>query len=261
MRRRSALGAQSEIQDFCRDVINRICSDIAARLSPEATNSDRWELQPIQDEINQQFNLQQVHITDRDVEEVTIEGVMQIATEQIETAYRDKVKEIEPNILGQLESQIYLQIIDVAWKDHLLSMDNLKDAVSLRGYAQRDPLQEYKKEAFNLFNGMWMRIEEDTVFTLVRMPTPRIEYVERTTEQSEDELILQHPDPEQGQEEAAPPPEAVAYQHTEQQSVPAPQPFRREAEKVGRNALCPCGSGRKYKKCHGRPGAAAPAPL
>ena len=261
MRRRSALEAQSEMQDFSREVINRICSDIAARLSPEATNSDRWELQPIQDEINQQFNLQQVSITDRDVEEITIEGVMQIVTEQIEAAYRNKVKEIEPNILGQLESQIYLQIIDVAWKDHLLSMDNLKDAVSLRGYAQRDPLQEYKKEAFNLFNGMWMRIEEDTVLTLVRMPTPRIEYVERTAEQSEDELILQHPDPDQGQDEAAPPPEAVAYQHAEPQSAPAPQPFRREAEKVGRNALCPCGSGRKYKKCHGRPSAAAQAPL
>ena len=253
MRRRSALEAQSEIHDFFSTVINRVCCDIAARLSPEATNSDHWELQPIQDEINKQFNLQQVSVIDRDVEDITIEGVMQIATEQIEAAYKDKVKEIEPNILGQLESQIYLQIIDVSWKDHLLSMDNLKDAVSLRGYAQRDPLQEYKKEAFNLFNGMWMRIEEDTMFTLVRMPTPRIEYVERTAEQSEDELILQHPDPDQAPEEA-PPAEATAYQHAGQQSAPTPQPFRRETEKVGRNALCPCGSGRKYKKCCGRPG-------
>ena len=253
MRRCSALEAQSEIHGFFDTVINRVCCDIASRLSPEATNSDRWELQPIQAEINKQFNLQMVGIVDHDVEEITIEGVMQIATEQIEAAYKDKVKEIEPNILGQLESQIYLQIIDVSWKDHLLSMDNLKDAVSLRGYAQRDPLQEYKKEAFNLFNGMWMRIEEDTMFTLVRMPTPRIEYVERTAEQSEDELILQHPDHEQAQEEA-PPAEAVAYQHAGQQSAPIPQPFRRETEKVGRNALCPCGSGRKYKKCHGRPG-------
>ena len=185
---------------------------------------------------------------------------MQIATEQIEAAYRDKVKAIEPNILGQLESQIYLQIIDVAWKDHLLSMDNLKDAVSLRGYAQRDPLQEYKKEAFNLFNGMWIRIEEDTISTLVRMPPPRIEYVEHSTaEQHDDELILQHPDPDQAQEEA--PPAAVAYQHSGSQSAPAPLPFRREAEKVGRNELCPCGSGRKYKKCHGRPGTNTQAQL
>ena len=253
MRRHSALEAQSEIKDFFGMVINRVCSDIATRFSPEATNSDHWDLQPIQDEINKQSNLQQINIIDRDVEEITIEGVVQIAAEQIEAAYRDKVKEIDPSILGQLESQIYLQIIDVAWKDHLLSMDNLKDAVSLRGYAQRDPLQEYKKEAFNLFNGMWMRIEEDTVFTLVRMPPPRIEYVERTVEQNEDELILQHPDSDQVQEEA--PPEAVAYQHSGSQSAPAPQPFRREAEKVGRNELCPCGSGRKYKKCHGRPGA------
>ena len=259
MRRHSALEAQSEIKDFFDMVINRVCSDIAARFSPEATNSDHWDLQPIQDEINKQFNLEQINIIDHDVEEITIEGVVQIATEQIEAAYRDKVKDIEPNILVQLESQVYLQIIDVAWKDHLLSMDNLKDAVSLRGYAQRDPLQEYKKEAFNLFNSMWMRIEEDTVSTLVRMPPPRIEYVERTVEQNEDELILQHPDPDQVQEEA--PPEAVAYQHSGSQSAPAPQPFRREAEKVGRNELCPCGSGRKYKKCHGRPGTDTQAQL
>ncbi len=257
LRRRAALEAQSEINDFFSAVINRVCHDIAARLSPEATNSDHWELAPLQDEINKQFNLPRVRIVDRDGEEIAIEGVLQSAREQIEAAYKDKVKEIEPSILGQLESHIYLQIIDVAWKDHLLSMDNLKDAVSLRGYAQRDPLQEYKKEAFNLFNGMWMRIEEDTMFTLVRMPPPRIEYVEQAAVRREDELIMQHPAPDQVQEQE--PPEAVAYQRSDSQATP--QPFRRESEKVGRNALCPCGSGRKYKKCCGRPGAAAPAQI
>ena len=254
MRRRAALEGQSEIQDFFAAVSDRICTSIANQLSPEATNSDRWELQPIQDEINKQFNLQQVDIAARDVEELTITGIIQIATEQIESAYREKISTIDSQIIVQLESQIYLQIIDVGWKDHLLSMDNLKDAVSLRGYAQRDPLQEYKKEAFNLFNSMWMRIEEDTISTLVRMPPPRIEYIERHEEQPENELILQHPDPEQ---ESASQQEMVAQQQKEM--PPAPKPFRREAEKVGRNELCPCGSGRKYKKCCGQPGAATQA--
>ena len=220
------------------------------RFSPETTNSDRWDLVAVQAEINKEFNLQQINISDLDIEELGVNGVMQLAAEQISEAYQEKVKHLDPRILAQLESQIYLQIIDVAWKDHLLSMDNLKDAVSLRGYAQRDPLQEYKKEAFNLFNGMWMRIEEDMILTLVRMPQPQVEYVDRHEEElAEDEsrFHLHHSDPDQIPEEPR-----------VQQRAPEPvQPFRRETEKVGRNAACPCGSGKKYKKCHGRPGAVA----
>ena len=152
---------------------------------------------------------------------------------------------IESEIVEQIEAHLYLQIIDTAWKDHLLAMDHLKDAVSLRGYAQRDPLQEYKKEAFNLFNSMWARIQDDTVHLLTRMPQPRLEMQPSARETEEEELeemddrqlTMHHPSPDQNQESQA-----------------AIQTFRRDSEKIGRNSACPCGSGKKYKKCCGRPG-------
>ena len=261
-RRRSALEAQSEINEFFTDVVARICSGIVARFSPETTNSDRWDLATAQEEISTEFHLPNpVAVADLDIEELGIDGVVQTASEQISKVYRDKVSHLPPEILSQLESHIYLQIIDGGWKDHLLAMDHLKDAVSLRGYAQRDPLQEYKKEAFNLFHGMWTRVEEETVSMLSRMPRPEIEYsgsppADTMEDEGEtDDLVMHHPDP--NAEPATTQPTDQLPSQTNQHRGRSVQTFRRDSDKVGRNEPCPCGSGKKYKKCHGRPGVAA----
>ena len=252
-RRMSSLDNRSEVHEFFQQSIREICHSIAAKHSPEALNSDKWDIKAIEKEIQADFNSPTVSL-DVDAEELGASGVAEVAGEQIGAAYKEKMADIDPSIVEQIEAHLYLQIIDAAWKDHLLAMDHLKDAVSLRGYAQRDPLQEYKKEAFNLFNSMWARIHDDTVHLLTRMPQPRLEIQPRPTAGEEDEeidaetdeevdemddrqLTMHHPSPDQNQE-----------------SQPAIQTFRRDSEKVGRNSACPCGSGKKYKKCCGRPG-------
>jgi preprotein translocase subunit SecA len=130
-----------------------------------------------------------------------------------------------------------LHTIDTLWKDHLLSMDHLREGIGLRGYAQQDPLREYKREAFQMFADLVERIKEQTLSFLYRVQVTREEEVERMEEERRRQrLRLVYSRGEEAREEK-----------------PKQQPIRRQ--KIGRNDPCPCGSGKKYKKCCGRPGA------
>lgn len=133
-------------------------------------------------------------------------------------------------------------------------MDQLKDSVSLRGYGQRDPLQEYKKESFKLFTDMIARIEDETCLTLNRMPAPRIseqqaaeikENLEEKDKQTTN-LKFDHPSTDSTTSKSPTSPSSSLHQES------SLEPFQREGEKTGRNDPCPCGSGKKYKKCHGK---------
>ncbi|HIE79774.1 MAG TPA: hypothetical protein EYQ03_03745 [Nitrospinaceae bacterium] len=124
-----------------------------------------------------------------------------------------------------------LQVLDGLWKDHLLGMDHLKEGIGLRGYAQKNPLTEYKKEGFDLFGAMMARIKEETT-----------EYLFKIQINQEIEM----PD-----ERGSKPSQVVEHRGDSEVSA-KPVTVRREEEKVGRNEPCPCGSGKKYKKCHGR---------
>jgi len=123
---------------------------------------------------------------------------------------------------------ISLQSIDTHWKDHLLGMDHLKEGIGLRGYGQKDPVREYQKEGYDLFMDMIQRIKEDTLEKLCIVQIQREEEVEEIREQSRQDYIMNRGE-----------------------DIAAPTTVRRKNEKVGRNDLCPCGSGKKYKKCCG----------
>jgi preprotein translocase subunit SecA len=124
---------------------------------------------------------------------------------------------------------VMLQIVDNHWKDHLLSMDHLRDGIGLRGYAQKDPLQEYRKEGYESFMDLVHRIKEDTVGTVFHLQ------------------VRPH---QEVPEEARPSQQQMVYSHGG--GGEAPQPVQRKNGKVGRNDPCPCGSGKKYKKCCGK---------
>ena len=170
--------------------------------------------------------------------------------------YEEKAAGIEPKLLRQVERDVMLQIVDSQWKDHLYSLDHLKDGIGLRGYGQRDPLVEYKRESFALFQAMKTRIDEDTIKYLWRL---------RPVLQDADAGPIAR---RQAARAAAPftlndPGEAVPAFAGAAAAGGGPRPartggddaavrtVRRETPKVGRNDPCPCGSGKKYKKCHG----------
>ena len=135
------------------------------------------------------------------------------------------------------ERMIMLQVVDAQWKDHLLAMDHLKEGIGLRGYSQRDPLVEYKRESFAMFEAMMDRTEDETLRYLFLMRTP----------EEEEEIIRQYQQRKRREQRE--------MQMIGAGAIEKPQQVIRR-EKIGRNDPCPCGSGKKYKKCHG---AAAPA--
>jgi preprotein translocase subunit SecA len=188
-------------------------------------------------------------------------------TEQVLKRYDSKYKDLGEENLGRLESYVFLQVIDRAWKNNLQSMDNLRDSVSLRGYGQRDPLQEYKKEAFRLFEGMMGRIFDETTQTLLFLDVSHVKQSDlHADEPDEETLVFAHPDAAtstsaQSPESAPKRPGSSASDdgmiyhgsRVSEDSTPTrpkSSPHRAK-EKVGRNEPCPCGSGKKFKKCHG----------
>jgi len=186
----------------------------------------------------------------------------------VKASYEGKERVVPAELLRRVERDVMLQIVDTQWKDHLYSLDHLKEGIGLRGYGQRDPLVEYKKESFGLFQDMKARIEEEMVHYLFRLRpvvTEEAAPVARPALRRAAPLTLNHP-----QAEAAPAFAAAGAAASAAQARAAspfgggaPRPartggddviktVRREEPKVGRNDPCPCGSGKKYKKCHGQ---------
>jgi preprotein translocase subunit SecA len=176
-------------------------------------------------------------------------------------AYQKKFEPLGDENTIRVESFVFLQIVDRAWKNHLLGMDHLRDSVSLRGYGQRDPLQEYKREAFRLFDTMMSRIYEETTQALLHMDTPQLVSEDSFVAEEPDEDSFQFRHPSAQHQAAAPQParpsgndDGMIYHGARLQDEierPAQAPVKRTDPKVGRNDPCPCGSGKKYKKCHG----------
>ena len=148
--------------------------------------------------------------------------------DQAWSAYLKKVETIGPEVMDSLEQMVMLETIDNTWKDHLLSMDHLKEGIGLRGYGQRDPLREYQREGYDMFVDMFERVKEQTVANLFRLQLAREEDLQPLIEPQERPMFFSH----SGEETAA--------------------PKKREGKKVGRNDPCPCGSGKKYKRCCGQ---------
>jgi preprotein translocase subunit SecA len=177
--------------------------------------------------------------------------------------YQNKFRHLGSENVGRLESYVFLQVIDRAWKNNLQSMDHLRDSVSLRSYGQRDPLQEYKKEAYRLFEGMMVRIYDETVQALMHLEPPQVNTPLPVADEPDEEAFsFRHPDAPVAQAPKSDelPSRRVAEDgmiyhgsrgSVESQEKSPAQTTRRAAEKVGRNDPCPCGSGKKYKKCHG----------
>jgi preprotein translocase subunit SecA len=169
-------------------------------------------------------------------------------TQELLAAYENKEKLIGAELLRNLERMVFLQIIDSKWKDHLYAMDSLREGIGLRAYGQKDPLIEYKREAFGMFSQMIGAIEEDAVQTIYKLEAAKPERFQGVFSSLPKELS--HPElanfqESSGQQDSIAPIDAPQHQAANLQST-AGQP------KVGRNDPCPCGSNKKYKKCCGK---------
>ena len=183
--------------------------------------------------MNHQFNIRPEFASD-EIENMTEGQLADMVHQKILEKYEDKEKRFGEPMLRQLEKIIMLQTIDTLWKDHLLSMDHLKEGIGLRGYGQKNPLQEYQKEGYDMFEDMNHRVQEDVVQKLFT--------VELARENAQQELAVEQPRQQR-----------MVLSHGQDPIAAQPNLApRRETAKVGRNDICPCGSGKKYKRCHGK---------
>jgi preprotein translocase subunit SecA len=222
-------------KEYILELANDIVSDLMDRHTPRDKPSDTWDLEGLRVSVGNQFGLDLTQLG-IDSQNVTYEELGKKLPETIRKNYEDKEKRFGTEYMRFQERMIMLQVLDMQWKDHLWSLDHLKEGIGLRGYGQRDPLIEYKKESFSMFEELRTRIEEETIrFLYLFEPISREEQDAREREREEARRkALREQD--------------LVYSASD--SAPAPSK-KREVAKVGRNDPCPCGSGKKFKKCHG----------
>jgi len=241
-----------------------ILEDQIDRFAGEKLELEEWDVPALIRDASRVFGLDPQILEKLDLQEKTSEEIGDAIWALAKTSYEEKDRIVGSELLRRVERDIMLQIVDHQWKDHLYSLDHLKEGIGLRGYGQRDPLVEYKKESYALFQDMKARIEEEMVRTLfwlrpvLNEDVPAVPRARRTTQ-----MMTNNPGAEAipafaSARTSAPTMEA----DVPMPSGPGPRParvggddviktVRREEPKVGRNDPCPCGSGKKYKKCHG----------
>ncbi len=225
-RRREVLSG--EPPDFPAFIAEQVDATLALHC-PEGAYSEGWDAEGLIESLGHQFSL---HLTKEalDFPSVGRDALRETLIAHIQTAHQDKEAEFSAPQLRQMEQQIFLRMIDSHWKDHLLAMDQLKEGIGLRGYGQKEPLTEYKREGYDMFEAMIDRIKTDTVTTVLR--------VQKVQQSASPATLLPT---------RTPPPMQMNRGDTTLHS-----PAQRPAQKVGRNDSCPCGSGQKYKKCCGK---------
>jgi len=224
--RREALTGES-LKSAIDEMVRELSAKIADRFADETVLPEEWDWNGLQEAAYLQFGFS--FKVDRDtMDGLTQDGLAESIFESAMKVYEEKEATFSASELRQLEQMIVLQVVDNLWKEHLLAMDHLKEGIGLRGYAQQDPLVVYKQEGFVMFMEMVERIKEETVKFLSRVQTARPEEIAAKEKAEQDKLVYSH------------------------SGDVVRQPVRRSQEKVGRNQPCPCGSGRKYKKCCGK---------
>ena len=247
---------------MARELVNTYC--------PSEQHPDQWNVTQFFAEANAQFG---VDMKAAGIDPVSLnhEQLADAAAEAVQKRYEEKETQFGADLMRWLERRIILDVVDSQWKDHLLSLDHLKEGIGLRGYGQKDPLVEFKKEAFILFEDMMTRIDNETVRYLFHI---QVQQGEQPPAGSAPQAPSIEQPPRARADAAA---ASAAARASEPQHLPAvareierrqqrqqkdlqyqtgpaqaeaPKPVKVGA-KVGRNDPCPCGSGKKYKKCHG----------
>ncbi len=264
---RNELMATEDVSDRVEAIRVDVVNEVIDTYIPPQSLDEQWEIPALEEAVEREFGLRLpiakwLEEEDDLHEEPLRERILQKLTD----AYKLKEQQAGPQTMRHFEKAMLLNILDSAWKEHLAAMDHLRQGIHLRGYAQKNPKQEYKREAFEMFQSMTERVKYDLVGLLSKIQVRGGRDVEAVEEQRrrtapikfvhedapsardeppEPEAVARAPGP------AAAPPQPVAALRAQAEEEPK-TPFVRQGRKVGRNEPCPCGSGKKYKQCHGK---------
>jgi len=248
-RQRNELMASDDISGLINSMRDEVANEVISTHIPQQSVAEQWDIAGLEVALETEFATR-----------LPVQQWLDEDTKLYEESLREKIKqglsaayEVKCAIVGDkmrmLEKQLVLQILDNLWKEHLASMDHLRQGIFLRGYAGKNPKQEYKREAFGLFQNLLSNLQHEVTRFLshVQVKTSaEIDALEqqRAEERAREKLQMQHAQASALQDELA--------QNAPESQEPAREPFVREDKKVGRNDPCPCGSGKKFKQCHGQ---------
>ncbi|MDO8434907.1 MAG: preprotein translocase subunit SecA [Candidatus Binatus sp.] len=233
-RRRELLSGASLKQDVLQ-MCDELIEEIAAAHASNEIDPKEWDWKQIDDAFFKQFKFRPSFTAENEIEGKPLaapDDLVELGSERVHALYDQREQEFTEPVMRQIEKIVMLQTLDSLWKDHLLAMDHLKEGIGLRGYAQQNPLVEYQKEGFTMFQALMSVMQQDVVEKAFSVQVQRQQDVEQIQQQQK--------------------PQRVVMQHGDQTETPAAEPARRDGDKVGRNEPCPCGSGKKYKRCHGK---------
>jgi len=247
---------EDDVDEAVRDMRHQVIEDLVGRFVPAKAYAEQWDIEGLTEEAERIFGFAPPIAEWAAEEGIADEEIQSRFAETVDSRYAKRAAELGPDLMRRVEKQMLLRIIDESWREHLRELDHLRSVVGLRGYGQRDPLNEFKTEAFNLFETLITELREKVTRTLMRIrvtseppPQPEVPQMQAT-----------HIDPTTGRNE-------MADQAGSERSQPFVARLPKSAQvnpndpdtwgKVPRNAPCPCGSGKKFKHCHGSVGATA----
>jgi preprotein translocase subunit SecA len=240
-----------DVSDTVHDMRHQVIEDLVAQCIPEKAYPEQWDLETLARESRRLLALDLPVVEWAKEEGIAETEIRERLITESDRKMAQKVVTYGPELMRMAEKSLLLQILDHLWKEHLLNLDHLRQGIHLRGYGQRDPLNEYKREAFALFEGMLTNLRQTVTQVITHLEVRTQPQQVATAEGAEvEQLAATGTDgarPAITARPAPPPRPALAAAAT------APGGGRSESwGKVGRNAACPCGSGKKYKHCHGR---------
>ncbi len=245
---RNELMAADDISAMVADVRKDVINDVITRYIPAKTMEEQWDISGLEDHLKQEYlldlEMQQKLDNDDRFQEADLRNWVVSELEKLNQA---KEELSSPDVMRHFEKSVMLQVLDNSWKEHLAAMDALRQGIHLRGYAQKDPKQEYKRESFDMFTSLLDHIKYEVIGILAKVQVAQEEDAQAIDEQMQapQEMHFEHA-------EVSNEPEKTDAEAVAQAEVPAEQPFVRDSKKVGRNDPCPCGSKKKYKQCHGK---------
>jgi preprotein translocase subunit SecA len=258
---RNSLLDAAEVGERITELRHQVFTELVRVHVPAESVEEQWDVAALQKALESEWLLavalvEQVAAS----EQITDDDIVKLVLDASDTQYRGKVETVGAEAFAGFERSVLLQVIDQHWREHLAMLDHLRQGIHLRGYAQKNPKQEYKREAFELFALMQNRVRNDVTRLLMTVRVETAEQAEQAGEQLAPaepvNVSYGHPDFAQAQaaagEEANAEALAVSLQQVPGADDEGQQPFKRYGRKIGRNDPCPCGSGRKYKACHGR---------
>ena len=262
---RDELMSSEDVSAMIADMRRDAFQAVFINMIPPQSVEEQWDVAGLTEALHSEYqlNIDVQSMLDAD-HDITREELFKRLLRALEEVYEAKESQVGASVMRHFEKSVMLQVLDTLWREHLAAMDYLRQGINLRSYAQRDPKQEYKREGFAMFSEMLERLKHDVITILSKVQVQTEDDVERIDEarRRDRSMQYQHDEAPSALEGEAPTPGADPAQAPRQAAggrsmpppVEKPETFVREGEKIGRNQPCPCGSGKKYKQCHGRLG-------